>query len=301
MTPILVVAAGLLALLAGLLVARSFGQGGRLGRLIAGTRIVPIADAVELGRTGPVRYVQVAGRIDAEEPFEDAAHRPLVLRISLLETSSERGWIVVDRHREAVPFRVVSEGAELDIDVDALDEGLVVLPREAVGTAGEIPERLPAETPPGNPVRYTIRQVSAVEHAAVLGVPVAAADGRVRMAPGEGKPLILSTLERDEAMRMLGAGRRWRSGIAIALTGGGAIVAAIGLAWALLAAVTGQVVAASPAPSTGPGDPRSSGEGPGFVGEPLLAMAAVILIAAVTVGLTLAWIRISDRATPDRR
>lgn len=297
MTPTLVIAAGLLALVAGFLVTRSFGQAGRVGRLIAGTRTIPIAEAVEMGRSGPGAYVQVSGRIDADEPFEDAAHRPLVLRTTLLETSTGRGWTVVDRRRESVPFMVVGEGAELDVDVDALDDGLVVLPREAVGTAAEIPDRLPAGTPPDREVRWTVRQVSAVEHAAVLGVPALGPDGRVRIGPGRGRPLILATVEREEAMRLLGAGRRWRSGLVIALVASGAIVTAIGLAWLVLAAVTGQAVAASPEPSTGPGDPRSPGEGPGFVGEPLLAIGAVVLIGALAAGLTLAWVRLSDRGS----
>ena len=67
-------------------------------------------------------------------------------------------------------------------------------------------------------------------------------------------------------------------------------VAAIATAW--LAAATG-VLAAEPTPSQIGGDPRSSGEGPGLVGEPFLALGAVLLIAVVAVVATTAWVRLT--------
>ncbi len=61
------------------------------------------------------------------------------------------------------------------------------------------------------------------------------------------------------------------------------------LAW-LATSVT--VLAASPSPTSGPGgDPRSAGEGPGLVGDPLLAIVAVIAIGVVTLVATLLWVR----------
>lgn len=51
------------------------------------------------------------------------------------------------------------------------------------------------------------------------------------------------------------------------------------------------VLAASPSPSAAVGDPRSSGQGPGLVGDPLLAIALVLLIGVVTLVGTLAYVR----------
>lgn len=70
------------------------------------------------------------------------------------------------------------------------------------------------------------------------------------------------------------------------------IIAAAASAVALLLVAT-SVLAASPTPSPGIGDPRSSGQGPGLVGDPLTAILVVGAIAAVTVGITLAYVRVT--------
>jgi hypothetical protein len=55
-------------------------------------------------------------------------------------------------------------------------------------------------------------------------------------------------------------------------------------------------LAASPSPSAGAGgDPRSSGQGPGLVGDPLFAVVAVVAIGLAAVLLTLAYVRITGR------
>lgn len=75
---------------------------------------------------------------------------------------------------------------------------------------------------------------------------------------------------------------------AIARTGTAAIVA--GLTLAML--VVGAVAAASPSPSTGVGnDPRSSGQGPGLIGDPATAILLVIGIGVATVVVTLLYVR----------
>jgi len=65
------------------------------------------------------------------------------------------------------------------------------------------------------------------------------------------------------------------------------------LAWIALA---GPILAASPTPSTGPGgDPRSSGQGPGLVGDPVLALAGVLAIGVGALVLTLVYLRLTAR------
>ncbi len=64
-------------------------------------------------------------------------------------------------------------------------------------------------------------------------------------------------------------------------------------------------IAASPEPTpvTG-GDPRSAGEGPGFVGAPLFAILAVIALGVGTAVLTILYVRLTGgparRAGPPR-
>lgn len=234
MTPMVPILAGLIALTIGALVLRSFGPGYRVGRLLAATSTVTIAEAVALAMAGgPERYVKVSGRIDAETDFEDDAHRPLVFRRTRLDLRVKRSWRSLNDHREAVPFEV-REGLDgIAVHHQDLDAGLVVLPRESLGTAAEAPESVPAGTDPAATVRLLIQLVSTVEHAIVLGVPALDPTGNPQLAAGLGRPLILTTLEPDEAMRIL-AGNHARRPLAVAVSLlVGLVLVAIGLGWAV--------------------------------------------------------------------
>jgi hypothetical protein len=72
----------------------------------------------------------------------------------------------------------------------------------------------------------------------------------------------------------------------------GSIVAAL-----LLLAFALPALAATPSPGPG-GDPRSSGQGPGLVGDPAFAILAVLLIAAGAVLATLAYVRLTGGRRP---
>jgi hypothetical protein len=233
--PLAFLVAGLAVLGAGALVLRSFGPRLRVGRLLSTTPRVTVAEAIDLA-AGPARYVAVRGRIDAEEPFEDDAHRPLVYRRTRLERRDGSAWIAIDDRREMVDFEI-REGLEgIAVDAAALDDGLVVVRREAVGTAGEIADQAPglqADTP----VRLRIEQISAVEHAIVAGVPASRGGGAPRLTAGLGRPLIVTTLERPEAMRLLADGRSRRPLVAAVCFAAGLGLVTIGLAGAVVEAV----------------------------------------------------------------
>jgi hypothetical protein len=72
-------------------------------------------------------------------------------------------------------------------------------------------------------------------------------------------------------------------------------VLAIGLAVTAWATRATLALAASPSPAGGAGDPRSPGEGPGLVGEPLVAIVIVVVIGLGAVAATLLWIRLTPR------
>ena len=137
-----------------------------------------------------------------------------------------------------MPFEVRDGLDGIAVDDSALDAGLVVVPRESVGTAADVADRVPAGTSPAAPVRLWIEQVSSVEHAIVLGVPSLDDAGEPRMSAGLGRPLILTTLEPDEAMRVLTEGERRRPLIAAACMIGGFCLLAIGGLLAIVGAVT---------------------------------------------------------------
>jgi hypothetical protein len=293
-TPLLAIVVGLVLLGVGVLVLRSFGPRYRVGRLIAATPAVPIADAIAMA-DGPARYVAIRGRIDAEEEFEDDAHRPLVLRRSRIQLRRGSAWETVDEHTQVVRFEIREGLDTIGVDHASLDAGLVVIPRESVGTAADAPDRVPAGTPAGTPMRLRVDQVSSVEHAVVLGVPARPTlGGPAHMTAGLGRPLILTTLETPEAMRVLAEGHARRPLAAAIAFVAGAVSLTIGLAWVALGAVTGTAMAASPSPAAGvAGDPRSSGVGPGLVGEPLLAIGLVVGLGLAVVVVTTAYVRLT--------
>ena len=234
--PLAFLTAGLVALAAGAVVLRTFGPRYRIGRLLATTPEVTVGEAIRLADGSP-RYVAVQGRIDAEEPFEDDVHRPLVYRRTRLEQrSGSSGWTAFEDHREAVAFQVREGLDEIGIDTDVLDSGLIVVRREAVGTAADVQDRA-ADLAPDTPVRLRIEQVSAVEHAIAVGVPRRTPAGVVRMTEGLGRPLIVTTLEPSEAMRILADGRTRRPLLAAICLVTGLVLVSIGFAAAVVGVV----------------------------------------------------------------
>jgi hypothetical protein len=293
-TPLFPIVVGLVALAIGTAILRTFGSSYRVGRLLAVAQVVPVAEARELAAGRPV-YVAVQGRIDAEAEFEDEAHRPLVLRRTRFQLADGRGWRTVEEQRHVVDFEVRDGLDAIAVDHAALDAGLVVIPRESVGVAGDAPDRVPAATPPATPLRMRIEQVSSVEHASVAGVPTAdPTSGTVRMTAGLVRPLILTTLERDEAMRVLTADAPRRPVVAAIAIAVGLISLTIGLLWTIAGALTGAARAATPEPSgVIGGDPRSAGQGPGLVGDPLTAILLVVLIGVAAAVATAVYIRLT--------
>ena len=79
-----------------------------------------------------------------------------------------------------------------------------------------------------------------------------------------------------------------RGGATLAL----AALAVLTLPWLLVLLQAGTVLGASPTPANG-GDPRSSGQGPGLVGDPGFAIVAVLAIGIGTLAVTLAYIRLT--------
>jgi hypothetical protein len=71
----------------------------------------------------------------------------------------------------------------------------------------------------------------------------------------------------------------------------------VGLLLALLAVLPALAATPTPTPELG-GDPRSSGQGPGLVGDPLLAIAVVVGIGLVALGATLLYVRMTGGPRP---
>ena len=236
MLPLFLLLAGVVALGAGWWLLRRLGPRARVGRILAATPRVEVGRAVELAKAGQPRYVAVGGRLDAEAPWDDENGRPLVFRRSSLERRDRDAWVSFESDRRVVPFEVSGALARIGVDGESLDEGLIVVTRESEGTAAEIPDRVPPGTPPETRIRLRVDLLSAVDHALVLGVPTLTDAGPV-MRPGLGRPLILTTLEPAEAMRVLAQGRQDTTRLISALLVGGSAAVALGIAWLAVDAV----------------------------------------------------------------
>ena len=70
---------------------------------------------------------------------------------------------------------------------------------------------------------------------------------------------------------------------------------AVTCAWLAVVALPAIALAADPSESPGgaAGDPRSSGQGPGLVGNPGWALAIVIVIGITTLLVTLSYVRLT--------
>lgn len=220
------IALGLAAGIVGYLLLRRSGTGWRVGRLLAGAPEHTLDEAIDIARSGETVVVRLHGRIDSDEEFPADDGKPIVFRRRRLQRRSGRsGWQTFDDERLAVPFRLSEKGRRVEIETESLGDGLVVVPRESEGVAADLSaEAVSGELPtmaPETPVRLRIEQISAVDHATAAGVPRLAADGTVKLGPGLGRPLVLTTLDQDEAMRVLAGGHRREL-----LAASGALVAA---------------------------------------------------------------------------
>lgn len=232
MIALALMALGLLGLAAGTLLLRRGGSAWRVGRLLAVAPELTLDEVAATAQAGEARYVRTAGRVSSEEEFPDEHDRPLVYRRQRLQRLDGDRWMDLDDDRVAVPFGIEERGAFLAVDVDALGEGLVVVPRVAEGVASELPEPFRARVATLDPtarVRVRVDQLSAVERSIAAGVPVLGPGGTPLLTAGLGRPLIVTPLEPAAAMRVLGAERRRSVRLAAGLLVGGLALLAAGL------------------------------------------------------------------------
>ncbi len=229
--------AGVAFVAIGALLLSRGGPGYRIGRTLAVAPELSLEEVAAAAASDRRRYVRMRGRVASEDEFPDENDRPLVYRRQRLQAGDAGRWTDADDDRVAVPFGLEAKGTFVAIDVDALGEGLIVVPRIAQGPARELPaawsERVPSLAP-DTQVRLRVDQLSAVEQAIAAGVPVLGADGQPSLTAGLGRPLIVTPLEPDAAMRVLASERRGRVRLAAALLVGGLACVAVGVVLMLL-------------------------------------------------------------------
>jgi len=144
-----------------------------------------------------------------------------------------------------------------------------------------------AASDPTRGARVGLEQISSLDRATAAGQLV---DGELRA--GAGRPLVVTTLERGEALRLLGSERRGRlasSTVALALLTLGTLLLLGGIALTLATPALGaDAVSPSPTPTPESGDARNGGVGvgPGGLLGLVVTFALPLLFAAVVVLVT---------------
>ena len=272
---------------------------------------------------GDGHYLAVSGNIDAAEAFEDESHRPLVYRRERVLIADGSAWREIERVVRSVPF-VISDGDHsLAIDAAHLGDGLVVIERQWDGSVTELaaahreyqdPESATlvtqlATAAPATGARVILEQISTLDRGTAAGL---LRDGALT-AGGAGQPLVLTTLDRREALRILGSGQRASLAaglLTLLLLIAGLLLFIIGSAALLSEATSGTGAALSPSPAPSPtvgsgesGDARNGGvaTGPGGLAGLIGALAAPFAVGALIAAVVSVVVRARRRATTIQR
>jgi len=272
---------------------------------------------------GDAHYLAVSGNIDAVEAFEDENHRPLVYRRERVLVADGSAWREIDHVVRSVPFVLSDGGHSVAIDAEKLAEGLVVIERQWDGSVEELatanrdyqdPESGTlvaqlAATAPSTRARVILEQISTLDRGTAAGV---LRDGTLTVG-GAGQPLVLTTLDRREALRILGSGQRVSlaaGSIALLLLIAGLLLLLAGGAALLSEAATGASSVLSPSPTLSPvaatgesGDARNGGvaTGPGGLAGLIGALALPFAVGAVVAAVVSVIVRARRRATTIQR
>ncbi|MFM7782325.1 MAG: hypothetical protein ACKO8J_04470, partial [Candidatus Limnocylindrus sp.] len=297
---LLALGAGLIAL--SVWASRRGGTRARSARLMAGLAPVSPEEALLVGEG---RYLAVQGSIDAAEAFDDENHRPLVYRRERVLVREGDTWRELERAVRSVQFFITSPSASIEIDADSLGDGLVVIERQWEGSVLELVASgrtftddatsalvtALATSAPTLTARVVLEQISTLDRGTVVGL---LRNGRLTAA-GAGQPLVLTTLDRRDALRILGS--EARGSLAISLITLAALVAGVLTVGIAIVGLLGEISAsmnATPSPSPSQtvspesGDARNGGvaTGPGgllgLVGAlllPLLIGAGIAIVA----------------------
>lgn len=216
--PLFVLAAGAALAAAGWGLLRASGARPSMARRLAGAREVKVGRLLDVvpGAGLPPRPVRVVGRIRCSDPIITAGGDRLVALHRDVEVQLPGGrWRVIERLRESRSFELWDHDGSLTVDPAGAHEPLVVIPHVWDGTPDELGEvyaeavaRVTAEE--GRPVaaRAVTRMLSVVERLMVLAEVHGTAEAGTSLAPPSGG-YVITPLELDEAMRVLG-GRRPR-------------------------------------------------------------------------------------------
>jgi len=233
--------AGAALAVTGWVLLRASGARPGMARRLAGAREIKVGRLLDIGPDGelPGRPMRVVGRVRCGDPILTADDDRLVAFHRDVEVQLPNGtWRPIERLRESRSFELWDHDGSLTVDPATVHEPLVVLPHVWDGLPDELGEvyepavaRITAEVGPPGAARSVAHMLSVVERLMVLADVHRAPDGGIALAPPRGG-YVITSLELDEAMRILG-GRRPRvllAGMACLALGPVAVAVATGVA-----------------------------------------------------------------------
>ncbi|MEA2651886.1 MAG: hypothetical protein QOI85_1607 [Chloroflexota bacterium] len=209
----IVLAVGLTLAVASVIGLRSAGAHLAVARRLAGPPEVKVGRLLGVEAL-PKRAVRVVGRIRCREPLEMGGGEQLVAYHRDVEVRIGAAWRSIERLRETRSFDLWDHDGSLSVDPSLAAEPLIVIPNVWHGDPAELQEphasavaRLAERHGPAAEARATTRTINVTDRVRLLAQATLDEDGRARLEPPDGGYLITS-LELDEAMRLLGGGNR---------------------------------------------------------------------------------------------
>ena len=237
---------GLALLAIGAAWMRAIGANMRLGRRLAGAREIPVGEASRL-TSSPPRPVRVSGRVRCPDPLVAPDGERLVAFHRDIEVRTPGGeWRAIERLRETRSFELWDHAGSMAIDPAEAAEPLITIPLVWEGGPDELGGELSGAVArvareAGQPVaaRAVTRTISEVDRVQVLARVRADDVGGAVLEPPAGG-FVISGLELDAAMRLLGGQHRQQLAIAIGVLMLGGVVLVGGILMLLGAWIAGR-------------------------------------------------------------
>lgn len=207
------VAAGVVLAVISILLLRGTGAQGGLARKLAGPAGVKVGQLFGDGQMHD-RPVRVAGRIRCSEPLEMGGGERLVAFHRDVEVLAGGSWRSVERLRETRSFELWDHDGSLPLDPASAAEPLIVIPQVWRGSPDALEEphataaaRIAERHGNLTEARAITRSLNVTDRLLVLARVERDDRGRPDLVPPDGGYLV-TNLELDAAMRLLGGPRR---------------------------------------------------------------------------------------------
>ena len=204
---------GLALALASVVGLRRAGASPGVARRLAGPPEVKVGRLLDADAQ-PRRAVRVVGRIRCRDPLEMGAGERLVAYHRDVEVRIGGTWRSIERLRETRSFDLWDHDGSLSVDPSLAAEPLIVIPKVWRGDPAELEEphasavaRLTERHGPATEAMATTRSINVTDRLRLLARAARDEAGRPRLEPPDGGYLV-TNLELEEAMRLLGGRNR---------------------------------------------------------------------------------------------